>query len=208
MDEPPTVYVVDDDDAVRESLRYLIEAIDLRVRTFGSAKEFLDGCGRDAVGCLVLDVRMPGMSGLELQERLSDNGIHLPVIIITAHGDVPMAVRAMKRGAADFIEKPFNDQLLLDRIQKAIQGGFTSRDRQRALCEVRQCMAQLTQREREVLTGVVAGKPNRVIANELDLSEKTIEVHRARLMKKMAADSLAELVRKVVELEQEDGPVQ
>jgi FixJ family two-component response regulator len=208
MDEPPTVYVVDDDDAVRESLRYLIEAINLRVRTFGSAKEFLDGCDPDAAGCLVLDVRMPGMSGLELQERLSDNGIHLPVIIITAHGDVPMAVRAMKRGAADFIEKPFNDQLLLDRIQKAIQGGFTSRDRQRALCEVRQCMAQLTQREREVLAGVVAGKPNRVIANELDLSEKTIEVHRARLMKKMAADSLAELVRKVVELEQEDGPVQ
>jgi len=193
--EQAIVYVVDDDQAVRESLKWLIESINLRVCCYKSAQAFLDQCPPDAHGCLVLDVRMPGMSGLELQEKLTSVGIHLPVLIITGHADVPMAVRALNAGAHDFIEKPFNDQVLLDRIQTAIQADGDQRDKQHQINRIVQRVGTLTKRERQVLEGVVDGKPNRIIAEDLELSEKTIEVHRSRLMKKMEAESIAHLVR-------------
>jgi len=202
----PTVYVVDDDEAVRESLRWLIESINLRVECFESAVHFLSNCPDGARGCLVLDVRMPGMSGLELQEQLGDNGISLPVLIITGHADVPMAVRALNAGATDFIEKPFNDQVLLDRIQQALQFDDDNHAQHHLRDTVHRRLGELTPRERQVLDGVAKGKPNRIIAADLELSEKTIEVHRSRLMKKMKANSVAELVRMVVLYERDGHP--
>ncbi len=197
-DRQPTVYIVDDDDAVRASLRFLIESIGLPVTCYPSADAFLDTAPVDAVGCLVLDVRMPGMSGLELLDRLGLRKRDLHVLVITGHADVAMAVRALKSGASDFIEKPYNDQALLDRIQRAMTESSAERAAREAHDGVGQRLEQLTDRERQVLDRVMVGEPNRVIAERLKLSEKTIEVHRSRVMRKMEADSLADLVRMIV----------
>ncbi len=194
MEPVPAVYVVDDDEGICRALRRLLESVGLAVKSFVSAKEFLERLDSVRPGCLVLDVRMPGLSGLELQSELSARNISIPIVFITAHGDVPMSVQAMKGGAVDFIQKPFNEQTLLDAIHKAIAADSEMRraqaDREAILARV----ARLTPREREVLTLVAAGRLNKQIAQELGASEKTIKVHRGRVMQKMEADSLADLV--------------
>jgi len=191
----PVVFVVDDDPAMRDSLRWLIESTGLRVETYPDGKTFLDAIRGDMPGCLVLDVRMPGMSGLDLQSELARRGIGLPTIVITGHAEVPMAVRAVKAGAIDFIEKPFSDQLLLDRVRQGIEMDQQDREARERRAEVLRRLGLLTQREHEVLDLVVAGKPNKEIAVALRLSPKTVEVHRAHVMEKMQASSVAELVR-------------
>ncbi|MDT3736856.1 MAG: response regulator [Denitratisoma sp.] len=191
-----TVFIVDDDQAVARSLRWLIETVRLRVETFASAQAFLDGYDASKPGCLVLDVRMPGMSGLELQERLAARrSYHVPIIFITGHGDVQMAVRAVQAGAFDFVEKPFNDQDLLDRIQRAIAHDAGRRGKEAQRAQLRSLFAGLTPREREVLDLVVEGLSNKAIANALGLSAKTVEVHRAKVMEKLHARSLSDLVK-------------
>lgn len=199
MTPPPTVYVVDDEQAVRASLAWLIESVGYQVRAFASSEEFMQGYTPDGPGCLVLDVRMPGMSGLELQERLTQQQIDVPIIFVTGHGDVPMAVRAMKSGAVDFIEKPFNDQVLLDRIHQALSRAEELRrtHEDRKLSASR--FAKLTARERQVADSVASGKSSREIAAELGLSAKTVEVHRAHIMRKLECTTLAELVRLHIE---------
>ncbi|MEW6251627.1 MAG: response regulator transcription factor [Planctomycetota bacterium] len=194
MNGTPTVFVVDDDPSVRRSLRRLIESVGLSVETFGTAQEFLDNYDRSSAGCLVLDVRMPGLGGLELQERLSSENLPIPIIFITGHGDVPMTARAMKAGAVDFIQKPFNEQDLLDAISRALDVDSRSRRIRAEQDRVVQLVDTLTPREREVMKLVVTGKLNKEIAAELGITEKTIKVHRARVMEKMQADSLAQLV--------------
>jgi len=204
MPDAPTVFVVDDDEAVRDALRLLIASVGLAVETFATAGELLAAVDAQTRGCLVLDVRMPGMSGLELQERLSAMGAVLPIIFITGHGDVPMAVRAMKAGALDFLLKPFHDQNLLDRIHQALD---RDRDEVRELerrAALRERAATLTPREREVLDAVVAGHANKVIAGRLGLSQRTVEIHRAKVMEKMQASSLADLVRMSLRLAESD----
>ena len=191
-------YVIDDDKAVRESLRWLIESVGLSVETYESAQEFLSTFHDDTPGCIVLDVRMPDMSGLELQEYLAARHVQMPIIIITGHGDVPMAVRALKGGAVDFIEKPFNDQALLDRIQHALQDNRESRSRMAELDQARKGLAQLTKREHEVLERVINGESSKRIAADLSLSTKTVEAHRAKIMQKLHVKSVAELVRVAV----------
>ncbi len=190
-----TVFVVDDDAAVRDSLSWLIKSVGLNVETFGSAQEFLNACTPNRAGCLVLDVRMPGMSGLDLQEKLAGQRIFLPVIIITGHGDVPMAVRTVKSGAFDFIEKPFNDQVLLDRIQQALEKDAEQRIHQAEHDEISRRIGKLTPREKEVMDMVVGGNPNKIIASELGISCRTVEIHRGRVMEKMQANSLSDLMR-------------
>ena len=191
----PTVFIVDDDQAVARSLRWLIESVQIKVETFASAQAFLDGYATTKPGCLVLDVRMPGMSGIELQERLTVQRIRVPIIFITGHGDVQMAVRAVQAGAFDFIEKPFNDQDLLDRIQRAISFDSEQRARDSLRARLSALLASLTPREREVLNLVVEGMSNKAVANTLGLSAKTVEVHRAKVMEKMHARSVADLVK-------------
>jgi two-component system, LuxR family, response regulator FixJ len=195
MHSNATVFVVDDDPAIRESLRWLIESVGLNVKVFPTAQEFLEGYDPSTPGCVVLDIRMPGMSGLDLQNELATREIPVPIIIITGHAEVPVAVRALKAGAMDFIEKPFSDQLLLDRIRRAIEVDAQSRRVRSEQAEVAARLGQLTPREREVMDLVIAGKANKVIASELGLSPKTVEVHRAHVMKKMQVASLADLVR-------------
>ena len=197
----PVVFVVDDDQAVRGSLRFLLESVDLKVATCAAAKEFVGVFRRGQPGCLITDVRIPGLSGLDLQQKLAEAGVELPVIVVTGHGDISMAVRAMKAGAFDFIEKPYNDQVMLDVVQQAVAHSLQhgdSRDERRAV-EAR--LAQLTPREREVLDRVVDGGSNKSIARDLEISEKTVESHRARVMEKMEAGSLAELVRMALGLD-------
>ena len=191
----PTVFVVDDDEAMRSSLQWLIESVDLPVECYASAEAFLEAYYPGRSGCLLLDVRMPGMGGLELQEYLRRHEITIPVIIITGHGDVPMSVRAMKEGAIDFIEKPFNDELLLDAIRNALAVDERQRQEQTLRAELAACLATLTPREHEVMDMVTAGKSNKEIASALGVSAKTVEAHRAKVMDKMKASSLAELVR-------------
>ena len=190
-----TVFIVDDDQAVARSLRWLIETVRLKVETFASAQAFLDGYDASKPGCLVLDVRMPGMSGLELQERLAASRIQVPIIFITGHGDVQMAVRAVQAGAFDFIEKPFNDQDLLDRVQRAIAHDAMQRGREQQRQQLRDRFDALTAREREVLDLVVQGQSNKAVANALGLSAKTVEFHRAKVMEKLQVRSLADLVK-------------
>jgi RNA polymerase sigma factor (sigma-70 family) len=198
METDPTVFVVDDDPAMRQSLRWLIESVNVAVETYAAAQDFLAAYDPNRPGCLVLDVRMPGMGGLDLQAELARREIEVPVIIITGYAEVPTAVRALKSGALDFIEKPFSDQLLLDRIQQAIASDRQARVRRHERAALAARVAQLTPREREVMQLVVAGSSNREIAAELGLSVKTVEVHRARVMEKMKVDSLADLVRIVL----------
>ena len=197
----PTIFVVDDDDAVRDSLRDLIDSVGLDVATYPSAHAFLDVYDNARRGCLVLDIRMPGMSGLELQERLNERGSSLPIVFITGHGDVPMAVEAMKRGAVDFIQKPFRDQELLDRINLAIEQNRRRREAEETKQDIAERVSSLTRREREVMDMVIQGKANKVIAIDLGLSQRTVEVHRAHVMDKMRARTLAELVRMNTTLE-------
>ncbi len=199
MGSDATVFVVDDDAAMRESLRFLVESVGLAVETFERAQDFLGRYDPERPGCLVLDVRMPEVSGLELQERLAEYGSDIPVILITGYGDVPMAVRAMRNGAIDFIEKPFSDQHLIDRIQEAIARDGLRRSKRNDRDSMARRMSALSVRETQVLDRVVEGKANKVIAVELGLSPKTIEVHRARLMKKLRVGSVAELVRLALE---------
>jgi len=194
---PATVFVVDDDEAVRDSLALLLRSVELAVATFSSANEFLDSYDPAAPGCLILDVRLPGMSGLELQQRLADDGADLPIVFITGHGDVPMAVRAMRRGAVDFLQKPFSDQQLLDRVQQALAEQSQRRQQSESKAEIAQRIRSLTPREHEVMELIVEGLANKVIANRLGTSQRTVEVHRASVMRKMQADSVARLVHLV-----------
>jgi FixJ family two-component response regulator len=186
---------VDDDDAVRRFLSGLIESVELRVEAFASARDFLEAYEPGQPGCLVLDVRMPGMSGLELQTKLADQAIDLPVIILTGHGNVQLAVHAMQAGAIDFVEKPFDNELLLDRIQRAVTENVRAGSERIKRIEITQRMQLLTPREREVLDLVVAGQTNKGVARHLDISEKTVEIHRANVMRKMQVKSLADLVK-------------
>ncbi len=200
----PTVFVIDDDQAVRDSLQFLLESADLRVRTFASATEFLAECDSAAQplpGCLVVDVRLPGITGLELQEELRRRNLLLPAIVITGHGDIAAAVRAMKAGAVDFIEKPFNDDQLLTRIREAMGWDERRRRDETLHRELAGRFARLTPREKQVMGMVVRGNLNKQIASELNLSTKTVEVHRAHVMEKMEARSLADLVRYAILVE-------
>ena len=197
----PTIFVVDDDEGVRNSLRFLLKSVGLTTRALASAKEFLDFYQPDMHGCLVLDVRMPGMSGLELQEQLNLRGATIPVIFITGHGDVPMAVEALQHGAFDFLQKPFRDQDLIDRIQRALERDAHNRTALSQHEKISVRLASLTPREREVLTLMTRGKPNKIMAAELGVSQRTVEIHRARVMEKSGAASLAQLVRMVMDME-------
>lgn len=198
-DEALTVYIVDDDLAVRESLADLVDSVGYRFATFANANDFLAEYVPDKTGCLVLDIRMPGMSGLELQEELIRREAVLPIIFITGHGDIPMAVQAIQKGALDFIEKPFRDQDLLDRINQALKSCNQQQDTQQQAQSVKKHIHNLTPREHQVMQMIVEGKPNKVIAIELQLSQRTIEVHRKNVMHKLEAHSLAELVRIVTQ---------
>ena len=189
------VVVVDDDAGVRQMISRMVRSVGLRVETYGSVQEFLDLYDPRQAGCLVLDVRMPGQSGLDLQERLAALEVPLPIIFITGHGDIAMGVRAMKRGALDFIEKPFQDQVLLDAIHAALARAAEMHEAAQARDDARQRLAMLTPREREVLALVVDGLANKQIAAQLGTAEQTIKMHRSRLMKKMEADSLPALLR-------------
>jgi FixJ family two-component response regulator len=189
------VFVVDDDASMRESLRNLIRSVGIRVELFASAQEFLRSKHPDVPGCLVLDVRLPGLSGLDLQRRTAEAGLQIPIIFITGHGDIPMSVRAMKAGAVEFLTKPFRDQDLLDAIQQALERDRKSRDQRAEIAELRDRFASLTSRERDVMARVVAGLLNKQIGAELGTSETTVKIHRHQVMEKMGAGSLPELVR-------------
>jgi FixJ family two-component response regulator len=195
------VFIIDDDEAVRDSMSMLLETIDLPHRCFASAREFLEFFDGTQRGCLVLDIRMPGMSGLDLQQHLNDDNAMLPIIFITGHGDIPMAVEAMRHGALDFMRKPFREQDLLDRIQQALEYEAGTRDILLDRAKILQRIATLTAREREVFERVVQGQANKVIAIDLGISERTVEVHRAQVMKKLEVRTLAELVRAKIDAE-------
>jgi len=190
-----TVFIVDDDPASRDPLRWLLESVELKVVSFASAAEFLDGYDPRTPGCLILDVRLRGMSGLDLQAELNRRGLAVATIFLTGHADVPMAVQAMKNGAFDFLEKPFNDQMLLDRVQQAIERDRNARARESEREEQQRRLEALTPREREVMELLVEGKANKEVADVLGLSVRTVEGHRARLMEKLGVNSLADLVR-------------
>jgi two-component system response regulator FixJ len=190
-----TVYVVDDDDGMRRALSLLLNTVGFKAAAFASPQEFLDTFKPDTAGCLVLDIRMPGMSGLELQQHLNRMGSMLPVIFITGHGDVPMAVQAMKEGAFEFVQKPFRDQDLLDRINHALEQDKENRGTLARRADVLHRTESLTPREKQVMTMVVDGAANKVIAIDLGLSERTVEIHRAKVMEKMGARSVAHLVK-------------
>jgi FixJ family two-component response regulator len=191
----PVVFVVDDDSSLRRAIKRLVESVGLQVEVFGSAQEFLLAKRPDAPSCLVLDIRLPKISGLEFQRQLTDVGVHIPIIFITAHGDIPMTVRAMKAGAVEFLTKPFRDQDLLDAIQEAMERDNTRRAQEAEVEKLRARYESLTPREREVLPLLVFGMLNKQIAAEIGTSEATVKVHRSQLMRKMSAESLPELVR-------------
>jgi len=194
-DASPIVYIVDDDDEVRESLADLVDSVGLTAEIFANAPAFLADYSPDHVGCVLLDIRMPGMSGLELQQALDERGSTLPIIFISGHGDIPMAVEAMRRGAVDFIEKPYRDQDLVDRVNAAVEVGQKRQSDQVEIDGIARRVESLTPREREVMELIVQGHANKVIAIDLGLSQRTVEVHRARVMEKMGVRSLAQLVR-------------
>jgi FixJ family two-component response regulator len=195
------VFVVDDDSSIREAIKSLISLVGLRVETFASAQEFLQYERPDLPGCVVLDVELPGLSGLDLQQELAAHGIKLPIIFITGYGDIPMSVRAMKAGATEFLTKPFRDQDLLDAIHQAVEHDRAARQHSREIADLRDRFEALTSREREVMSLVVAGWLNKQIGFELQISEITVKIHRGRVMAKMGAQSLAQLVRMTERLE-------
>jgi FixJ family two-component response regulator len=195
VEERAVVFVIDDDPSMRLALEDLVSTVGLEVRAFAAPQEFLQSKRPDAPGCLVLDVRLPGMSGLTFHKELANEGVALPVIFITGHGDIPMSVRAMKAGAVEFLSKPFHDQDLLDAIHAAIEQDRKRRLQATRLAELRERFATLTERERQIMSLVVIGRPNKQIAAELTLSEMTVKVHRGQVMRKMHAGSLPELVR-------------
>lgn len=194
-DEKSVVFVIDDDQSVREALRSLLATVGLDVYAFPSAREFLDAKRPDAPSCLVLDVRLPGLSGLDFQSELGKSGINFPIIFISGHGDIPMTVRAIKAGAIEFLTKPFRDQELLDAVQTGIEQDRLRRQQAAGMAGLQERFGSLTTREREVMAHVVTGRMNKQIAADLDLSEITVKVHRGNVMHKMGAKSLAELVR-------------
>jgi FixJ family two-component response regulator len=194
-EQDPVVFVIDDDRMIRDGLQSLIKSVGLRVETFASAQDFLGAERPDAPACLVLDVRMPGLSGLDLQLKLRNGGIPIPIIFITGHGDIPMSVRAMKEGAHEFLTKPVRGQDLLDAVQSAIVGDRTLRQQRREADQIRARFESLTPRETQVLELVVAGLLNKQIADQLGMSELTVKTHRAHVMEKTEAESLAHLVR-------------
>jgi FixJ family two-component response regulator len=192
---PPTVLIVEDDPLLREALSSLFRSVGMRVQLFGSALELLNGQLPDGPSCLVLDIRLPEVSGLEFQTQLVSAGIHIPIIFMTGHGDIPMSVRAMKAGAVDFLTKPFRDQDILDAVNGALDRDRQRREQDRTLSELQTLLRTLTPRERQVMAFVATGLMNKQIAGELELSEITVKIHRGRLMKKMGARTLADLVR-------------
>lgn len=197
-DETQTVFVIDDEASVRSSLRWLLESIRLKVETFESAEQFLEQLGAERPGCIVLDVRMPGMSGPELMDRLNELHVSLPVIFLSAHGDVPLAVRTMKGGALDFLQKPYNNQQFLERVRQALELDQKNRTQRRQQGDTASRIDALSGREREILDLVVEGQSNKVIGRALGISYKTVEAHRARLMRKMGVASFAELMQVVL----------
>lgn len=194
-DSEPTVFVVDDDEPVRDAIGMLLDTVDIPHESFDSGTTFVEGYVRQRTGCLVLDIRMPGMSGLELQDHLIASNDPLPIIFITGHGDIPMAVEAMKKGAMDFIRKPFRDQELLDRIHEALNRDAANREHHADLEAVRNRAVTLTPRETEVFARVAEGQANKVVAIDLEISERTVEIHRSQVMQKMTARNLADLVK-------------
>jgi two-component system response regulator FixJ len=201
-----TVFVVDDDEGARNSLRFLLKSVGLPAVTFSTAQAFLAAYEPHQPGCLVLDVRMPGMSGLELQQELNRRGAVVPVVFVTGHGDVPMAVEAIQQGAFDFVQKPYREQELLDRIQRALVKDQENRKALEERDRIRARLASLTPREREVMQLMILGKPNKVMAADLGLSQRTVEIHRAHVMEKSGATSVAQLVRMVLDSEQSTAP--
>lgn len=200
------VHIVDDEETVRTSLAFLLDTAGFAVRTHASAQAFLDLASGIRNGCLVTDLRMPDIDGVELLRRLNESGLMLPAIVVTGHGDVQMAVEAMKNGAMDFIEKPFNDQTIIDSIRRAVDRAASQVDAELAQARIRERLSSLSDRERQVLRGVVEGQANKTIAFDLGISPRTVEVYRAGLMSKMHAKSLAELVRMVLEINLDDLP--
>lgn len=205
MIQDVTVFIVDDDEGIREGLALLLETVGQRCELYGSAIEFLESYDSNKAGCIVLDIRMPRMTGLDLQDKLQELGSELPVIFITGHGDIPMAVEAMRRGALDFIRKPFREQDLLDRINEALDIDAGKRQQSHDREELVKRIGSLSEREREVFHCVADGKMNKVIAVDLNISERTVEVHRAQVMKKLQVRTLAQLVRIKIESESESG---
>ena len=197
------VFIIDDDEAVRDSLKMLLNSVSQKVQVFASPAEFLEAYDENRPGCILLDIRMPGMSGLELQSRLNNMHCILPIIFITGHGDIPMAVQAIKDGAMNFIQKPFRDQELLDYVNDALSLDARQRARLLEHKEILRRLSTLTEREREVLHHVVEGKANKVIAADINLSQRTVEIHRSHVMKKMATKSLAHLVRQVMHVKEQ-----
>jgi two-component system response regulator FixJ len=201
--EKPTVYVIDDDEAVRDSISMLLDTENIEHKVYASAIDFLNAYNDSMCGCLVLDIRMPGMTGLELQETLNKRHASLPIIFITGHGDIPMAVEAMRRGALDFLRKPFGEDDLLQRVNEALAQAAEGREERHAHEVANEHFASLSPREREVFERVAAGQANKFVAIELGISERTVEIHRAQVMKKMGARSLAQLVRMKIDLDHE-----
>ncbi len=198
MSSKPTVFVVDDDDAMRNQLSFTLKSVKLEAKTFASAEAFLESFDPARPGCLVLDVRMAGMDGLELQKRLNEIGAVLPIVMISGHGDIPMAVSAMQAGAVDFLEKPFREQALLDRIRRAIERDARARRALAANADIQARLALLSERETQILDLLVAGKSNKMVGKELFISHKTVESHRTKIMDKMQAANVADLVRMVL----------
>jgi RNA polymerase sigma factor (sigma-70 family) len=206
MTRAPVVFVVDDDPSIRSSLKFLLSSVGLQVESFESAESFLQRKPPDAPSCLVLDVRLHGLSGLDFQRELAARNIRIPIVFVTGHGDIPMSVRAMKAGAIEFLTKPYRDQDLLDAVRIALERDRTRREQEKDLTELRQRFESLTPREQEVISRVVSGMLNKQIAGELGTAENTVKVHRSRAMEKMNAQSVAELVKMIERLKSSGEP--